>query len=762
MTPREDEVPSRAEQIATALGKARRSGDGWKCLCPAHDDHNPSLCVTDGLNGLSVLLHCHAGCSQGAVIAAVRERGLWPHPSCPNGARFFAAIASATPLIRPNRAPISFERFNWAHVRKDAQAPVGVWPYFDAKGDFVFAACRFNLEEGKKEFRQLSGSTAKGARIPWRFGLTHIKAGERPLYNLDVLAANPNALVIVCEGEKAAEGAAKLFPNSIVTTSVCGATSPSKSDWSPLKGRIVLIWPDADDPGRKYARDVATILTGLGCSVEVVDAAALAAIDPATGGKRETAEGWDAADAVDQWDDHDKLREAVEERTRPFGSKEAVKNDDPQWQLTAKGAKQASYKNAAMGIAKLGLVCRHDIFHDRKIVEGDLQENLGPELSDAIGRAVREAIIDRFECDPGKDNVLEALERACEKNRFDPVCDYLDGLEWDNTSRVDNWLTIYFGAVDTPLTRAFGRMTLIAAVRRAKHPGCKFDTMLILEGPQGQGKSKALRILAVADDNFSDAQIKWDDPRQQQESAGGVWIHEIGELAGLKKAEVENVKQFLSRQSDRGRPAYGRYSINRLRRGVLIGTVNPLKGTGYLTDPTGNRRFWPVSVASVDPEGLARDRDQLWAEAAMLEAKGEPIELDPSLYPVANARQERRRVVDPWVHILQEKLRGQDRVSSVHLLTNLLEIPAGKTDRTAWTRLAAVMRQLNWEGPRVFRVPPSSGSGPLLSARGYERRPSRKEKTKAAQEKEAKEGRKNAREAGDESAATERDDGLPF
>jgi putative DNA primase/helicase len=119
--------------------------------------------------------------------------------------------------------------------------------------------------------------------------------------------------------------------------------------------------------------------------------------------------------------------------------------------------------------------------------------------------------------------------------------------------------------------------------------------MLVLEGPQGQGKSRALRVLA-GDENYTGAQIKWDDPRQQQEIVAGVWVHEVGELVGLRKAEVESVKHFLSRQSDRGRPAYGRFPIDRPRRCVFIGTINVVEGAGYLTDPTGNRRFWPVAI----------------------------------------------------------------------------------------------------------------------------------------------------------------------
>ena len=220
----------------------------------------------------------------------------------------------------------------------------------------------------------------------------------------------------------------------------------------------------------------------------------------------------------------------------------------------------------------MGITGRHDKFHDRKFIAGDLAENLGPELSDPIVRAVRHKIVARFNFDPGKDNVHEALEHLCDATQFDPVVDYLAGIEWDGAPRLDRWLIVYLGAEDTALNRAFGRKALMAGVRRARQPGCKFDYMLVLEGPQGAGKSSAVQILAGASENFSDQPIKWDDPQKQMEAVGGVWIYEVGELVGLRKADVENIKSFLSRQVDRVRPAYGRHKVDRPRRCIFIGT----------------------------------------------------------------------------------------------------------------------------------------------------------------------------------------------
>jgi Virulence-associated protein E len=196
-----------------------------------------------------------------------------------------------------------------------------------------------------------------------------------------------------------------------------------------------------------------------------------------------------------------------------------------------------------VALVALGITFKHDIFHNKKIVEGDIAENISGELSDAICRALRDVIIVRLGFDPGKENVQEAAERACEIHRFDPVCDYLDGLQWDGQSRLDTWVIRYLGAEDTPLNRAFGRKMLIAAVRRARKPGCKFDYVPVLEGKTRTGKSSALRILAL-EQNFSDQPILHLDTRAQQEQIAGVWIYELSELAGMKRTDVETLKNF--------------------------------------------------------------------------------------------------------------------------------------------------------------------------------------------------------------------------
>ena len=398
----------------------------------------------------------------------------------------------------------------------------------------------------------------------------------------------------------------------------------------------------------------------------------------------------------------------------PEGSAEAAATGAKRplvWELTQGGLKKPrSYPNTELAIDAMGITGRYNEFHDRKIVAGDLPENFGPELSDPIVRFVRRAIVARFDFDPSKDHVHEALEALCDATRFDPVKDYLDGLEWDGIKRLDRWLVTYLGAEDTALNRAFGCKTLIAGVRRVRRPGCKFDHMLVLEGPQRAGKSSAVQILAGPPENFSDQPIKWDDPQKQMEAVGGVWIYEVGELMGLRKAEQEAIKSFLSRQVDRVRPAYGRYKVPRDRRCIFIGTSN---GDTYVNDPSGGSRFWPVKVGKIDLEALQRDRDQLWAEASAIEAQGEPLPIDPSLYDAAAIQQEQRRTPDPWIDIL-EGIKGErhegvggpmERVGTKELFERYLQIPAGQQTYGHALRLGTVMQRLGWDGPKPLRLP---------------------------------------------------------
>ena len=378
------------------------------------------------------------------------------------------------------------------------------------------------------------------------------------------------------------------------------------------------------------------------------------------------------------------------------------------------GNAKPSYSNSRIAIQKLGVICKQDVFNGRKMVGGHPIEMFDGELSDDVCAVLRQVVIECFDFDPGKINIQEAANALCVENQFDPVRDYLDSLEWDGVPRIDTCLSAFFGAEDNELNSAISRKMFIAAVRRARRPGCKYDTIVVLEGKQGSGKSSALAILA-GEDVFSDAEIIHMDGRGQQEQIKGVWIYEISELTGLRKTDIDRVKAFASRTHDRARPAYGRYSVDEPRRCIFVGTTNDSE---YLRDATGNRRFWPVATGEIDLAGLAENRDQIWAEAAAAETKGESVILPKELWDTAAEQQDARREVDPWLDILAavtgEEEQDEFRVSSKKLLSEILDIPADRQLPHVAKRLADCMRRLGWSGPEKIRIKKES-------VRGYSR-----------------------------------------
>jgi putative DNA primase/helicase len=240
--------------------------------------------------------------------------------------------------------------------------------------------------------------------------------------------------------------------------------------------------------------------------------------------------------------------------------------------------------------------------------------------------------------------VSRSVGAVAREIRTHPVRDYLDQLRWDGVPRLEQWTVRYLGADDTQLNRAFGARWMISAVARIMQPGVKADHMLILEGPQGSKKSSAIKTLAGAD-WFTDeiAEIGSKDAAQQMR---GIWIIEIAELDAISRAEVSRIKAFLTRTTDRYRPPYERYIITVPRQCVFAGSVNP---ETYLRDATGNRRFWPVRCGSIDLDALARDRDQLWAEAVAGYREGAIWWLDePELVASAKAEQDQRYHADAW------------------------------------------------------------------------------------------------------------------
>jgi len=303
-----------------------------------------------------------------------------------------------------------------------------------------------------------------------------------------------------------------------------------------------------------------------------------------------------------------------------------------------------------------------------------------------------------------KNDVWEAMSAAAHARPTHAVREWLKSLAWDGTKRVETWLSEYFGAEDTPLNRAIGRMWLVSAVARVMEPGCQADHMLVLQAVQGAGKSTGLEIL------FGKAWYLPKLPNIQDETRAasalrGRWGVEVGELDAFRGAASTRIKDFLSQRDDDFRAAYAEHEIKRPRHCIFAGSTNE---NAFLGDPTGARRFWCVRVGLVDRLGLKRDRELVWAEALAMYESGVhwwPERADSELLAALSESQEERFVVDDWETRIATWLGSQlqrDGFTSADVLAAALSMAPGQWDKSAQTRVGHILTRLGYERHRVL------------------------------------------------------------
>jgi predicted P-loop ATPase len=335
-----------------------------------------------------------------------------------------------------------------------------------------------------------------------------------------------------------------------------------------------------------------------------------------------------------------------------------------------------------------------------------------------------------------RSTVSDAMLVVARQQTFHPILDWIDTIEWDRVKRIDGWLASAFDARNEfdPLSpdpeevarwkakrdyhAAVGAKFLIAAVRRLRQPGCKFDYLMILEGVQRLGKSTAVATL-FGRNWFSDAVPPDLKNKDAALALQGLWCLEFAEIEHLVRTEIETIKAFLSRAVDHYRPPYGRGFISVPRCGVLCGSTN---SDDYLRDATGNTRMWPVYCKTVDLRWIELNRDQLWAEAAAREAEGEVLWLDDKgVQGTAATTTADRLAGEVWEPIIIKWLHEPDTIiSASQPLTTprVLEFAIGmskdKMTRAAEMRVGMVLRSLGYQRKvgklhgksiRVWRMP---------------------------------------------------------
>jgi predicted P-loop ATPase len=296
----------------------------------------------------------------------------------------------------------------------------------------------------------------------------------------------------------------------------------------------------------------------------------------------------------------------------------------------------------------------------------------------------------------GKDVMHQAVDIRAYECRFHPVRDYLRGLTWDGAERISKLFPFYFGADATDYAAAIGKMFMISMVARIFEPGCKADHMVVLEGSQGTLKSTACSILGG--DFFSDNLPDVTAGKDVSQHLRGKWLIEVSEMHAMSRAETALLKAFITRQVERYRPSFGRKEVIEPRQCAFIGTTN--RDT-YLKDETGGRRFWPIKTGKINVDALARDRDQLFAEAVCC------YDRDAQWWPDKDferqhiaPEQAARYEADIWQDNIAEYLKTNTKVTIGQVARDALQIETARIGTAEQRRITAALEHLGWRRER--------------------------------------------------------------
>jgi len=595
-----------------------------------------------------------------------------------------------------------------------------IWHYMGPDSETYFYVARYD-KAGKKHF------------VPWSWDFKKKMWANkhfpkpRPLYNLPDFKKKPTKPILIVEGEKAADAAMiTVGDRYVVTTWPCGSNSWQYADWDPCNGRDILFWPDADEAGIKCGKQISTLLLKIAKEVKLLDVSDI------------KEKGWDAADAKFEFSDFvqwakkrvdvivsDKqaqvlhIVKAPPEIPPPMPldlDKFDIGSDEPdphlvQKQLDRTERLRLEVNSNGTPISNIDNVLRvlhadtaepfvwFDTFHSKLFTNfckdgikewSDSDEiNLTTYFQRELGmRTLKETVLH---------SGIISYAYAHKKNE---VHDYINSLSWDKVPRIKRFFHDYVGTDNSLYIQGASMNFWISLVARAFVPGCKVDTMIILEGEQGTLKSTLLSAIGGKWFGELNENIQTKDFFLALQ---GKLLIEISELDAFSKAEVSAIKKVISTCTDRFRVPFGRNTQDYPRQCVFAGSTNE---NAYLRDPTGARRFWPIKIGDIKIDLVLRDRDQFFAEAAHYFHGGSKWWEMPD---EVKAIQASRRQADAWEPTILPWLEGRKIVTITEVLTDCLGVEIPQFDTMKQRRVGSVLRANGWkvntlrDGGRVYR-----------------------------------------------------------
>lgn len=675
----------------------------------------------------------------------------------------FIPVPDGTPAIVPGKKTPPIRRPKEVGTEKEftTYTPSAVHLYNSPSGDLLGYVVRQDMAGGKKVTPGLWWVKAPDGYEGWSHGSL---PSPRPLYGLTELLARPDAQVLIVEGEKCRDAAHAAIGARLVVVSWLGGTSAVRqTDWTPLAGRSLIFWPDNDDAGAKAMAQVRGLAKGLrnkdvapygGKGGDVADLIADggSVADYIKANIRERASAPEGVDDDDPRDGSVSNADSIvdsggasngngrEVEGPDFGLQggdnvlgeakqdapppRRITNHDPDWESLLQYTKNGDGLDKTSLVNPALMLQYHDMFKgifawnafaneaflmreppwERKWTQPRLIKN-----TDITSTAAQMEFVG---LKPKRNDMNAVISQVAEYNSYNPVVDALERLEWDGLPRLQGgkvgsrtfapFAVRYLGADDIPINVAFATRTLVGAVARAFQPGCKNDTMWILEGAQGAGKSTAIKVLAdgLAPDLFTD---EMSDPGSKDAGLQmqGKWIIEVSELASFRKSDIDTLKGWLSRSTDRFRRPYGSFTEEFPRSCIMVGTVNP-PPSGYMKDPTGNRRFWPTRCGEIDLALLREDASQIWAEALHLYRQGVTWHLTQEESDLAVIAQQARYEHDPWSTLIDDYLAGgagaiRNKVRVLDLMgTGCINIATERRTPAHSARIEAHLNMIGW------------------------------------------------------------------